>query len=84
MYLTDITFIEEGSSDYLHEETGDGSKGSTTNLINFGKRRMVARSTREVQLYQDQPYCLEVVPDIEVRWLCKRSRQGLQLRYKTT
>jgi hypothetical protein len=65
MYLTDITFIEQGSSDFLKAEGADGGS-VTTELINFGKRRLVARSTREIQLYQDQPYCLEVEPTIEV------------------
>lgn len=65
MYLTDITFIEQGSSDFLKAEGPDGGS-VVTELINFGKRRLVARSTREIQLYQDQPYCLEVEPRIEV------------------
>jgi len=68
MYLTDITFIEEGSSDFLFEVgTENQSKPQELkHMINFGKRRLVARTTRQIQLYQNQPYCLDVQPDVKV------------------
>lgn len=63
MYLTDITFIEHGSSDFLTKDggLGDGkaAEEQLSDLINFGKRRLMARTTRQIQLYQNQPYCLQ-------------------------
>lgn len=68
MYLTDITFIEEGSSDFLLNGgiEGKGEPQELSQLINFGKRRLVARTTRQIQLYQNQPYCLAPEPAIQV------------------
>lgn len=43
MYLTDITFIEEGSPDNLQTEWG-------TSLINFGKRYDCKRAPPECSL----------------------------------
>eukprot|EP00045_Choanoeca_perplexa_P007005 m.61483 g.61483 ORF g.61483 m.61483 type:complete len:1121 (-) comp13883_c0_seq1:104-3466(-) len=57
MYLTDITFIEEGSPDFITVED--------VNLINFGKRRMVAKTTGQIQEYQDQPYQLVETAEIQ-------------------
>jgi len=52
MYLTDLTFIEEGNPDMIGE------------LINFDKRRRVAVVIKEIQGYQQDPYCLKEVPII--------------------
>eukprot|EP00004_Rigifila_ramosa_P020208 TRINITY_DN5232_c0_g1_i1.p1 TRINITY_DN5232_c0_g1~~TRINITY_DN5232_c0_g1_i1.p1 ORF type:complete len:1294 (+),score=320.90 TRINITY_DN5232_c0_g1_i1:317-3883(+) len=52
VFLSDLTFIEDGSRDTVHN-----------GLINFEKRSMVANVIKELQLYQ-QPYNLEVVPQL--------------------
>jgi son of sevenless-like protein len=53
MYLTDLTFIEDGNPDKL----ADG-------LINFAKRRRIATVILEIQQYQHTPYALQPVPAI--------------------
>lgn len=53
MYLTDLTFIEDGNPDMLQG-----------GLINFAKRRRIAGVIREIQQYQNAPYHLEVVKPI--------------------
>eukprot|EP01088_Endostelium_zonatum_P008719 TRINITY_DN21878_c0_g1_i1.p1 TRINITY_DN21878_c0_g1~~TRINITY_DN21878_c0_g1_i1.p1 ORF type:complete len:694 (+),score=167.19 TRINITY_DN21878_c0_g1_i1:80-2161(+) len=52
VYLTDLTFIEDGTSDKIGE------------LINFDKRRKVAAVVLEIQRYQQTPYNLEVVDTV--------------------
>jgi hypothetical protein len=53
MYLTDLTFIEEGNKDFYG------------NLINFRKRRQTSETIRKVQQYQQTPYNLELVEFIQ-------------------
>lgn len=53
MYLTDLTFIEDGNPDKL----ADG-------LINFAKRRRIAAVILEIQQYQQTPYALQPIPAI--------------------
>ena len=48
MYLTDLTFIEDGNKDNL----SDGH-------INFKKRQLLAEVISEILVYQNTPYCLE-------------------------
>ncbi|XP_004349414.2 guanine nucleotide exchange factor [Capsaspora owczarzaki ATCC 30864] len=55
MYLTDLTFIEDGTTDYL-PTANDAIK-----LINFTKRRRVASVIAEIALHQNLPYNLAVV-----------------------
>ena len=67
MYLSDITFIEEGSSDVLPLDPGVDPKVQTpelSGLINFGKRRLVAKTTGDIQQLQSKPYALGVEPEI--------------------
>jgi len=52
MFLTDLTFIEDGNPD--HYTTPSGTK-----LINFKKREMVYKVLQEVQVYQSQSYPLQ-------------------------
>jgi len=59
VYLTDLTFIEEGNKDFIN--------GS---LINFDKRRKIAQVIMEIQQYQATPYCLQEVPALR-EFLCK-------------
>jgi len=44
VYLSDLTFTEDGNSDKLEH------------LINFGKRRLVYRVIEELRQYQVTPY----------------------------
>lgn len=53
MYLTDLSFIEEGTPDYTEE-----------NLINFSKMRMIAHVIREIRLFQQTPYRIEHHPRV--------------------
>ena len=62
MYLSDLTFIEEGNSNTL---SPDASLGMEEEIVNFGKRRMVSMVIRELQQYQHTPYALQVVPAIQ-------------------
>lgn len=49
MYLTDLTFIEEGNPDMIGA------------LINFDKRRRIASVIKDIQQYQQEIYCLTIV-----------------------
>jgi len=53
MYLTDLTFIEDGNPDKLGE------------LHNFSKRNFVSNVIQEIQQYQQAPYILKDVPAIQ-------------------
>lgn len=52
MYLTDLTFIEEGNPDYIN------------GLINFGKRKLVYTVISSVKQYQQAAYNLQPVYQI--------------------
>lgn len=56
VYLTDLTFIEDGNPDRLK---------LNENLINFSKQSKTADVIREIQQYQNQPYCLQPVPELQ-------------------
>ncbi|CAG8458526.1 111_t:CDS:2 [Ambispora gerdemannii] len=57
VYLTDLTFIEDGNPDTL-------KKGRA--LINFSKRMKTAEVIREIQQYQSVPYFLKAVQEIQI------------------
>ncbi|KAI7893884.1 ras guanine nucleotide exchange factor domain-containing protein [Mucor mucedo] len=56
IYLQDLTFIEDGNSNYLKK---------TNSLINFAKRMKTAEVIRDLQQYQSTHYMLTAVPDIQ-------------------
>jgi len=55
VYLTTLTFIQDGSPDVLKD----------TNLINFAKRTKVAEVMREIKTFQSKTYNLTPVPQIQ-------------------
>ncbi|KAL8822835.1 MAG: hypothetical protein Q9191_006437, partial [Dirinaria sp. TL-2023a] len=55
VYLTDLTFIEDGISSVIKR----------TNLINFAKRAKTADVIRDIQDYQNVPYPLKPVMDLQ-------------------
>ncbi|GAB5585161.1 hypothetical protein Unana1_00061 [Umbelopsis nana] len=56
IYLQDLTFIEDGNSNFLKK---------SKHLINFSKRMKTAEVIREIQQYQSAPYALEPVKEIQ-------------------
>ncbi|KAI9260692.1 ras guanine nucleotide exchange factor domain-containing protein [Phascolomyces articulosus] len=56
IYLQDLTFIEDGNSNFLKK---------SNHLINFAKRMKTAEVIRELQQYQSTPYLLQAVPDMQ-------------------
>jgi hypothetical protein len=55
VYLTDLTFIEDGNTNVLKKNN---------QLINFSKQTKTAEVIREIQQYQNQPYNLNPVKEI--------------------
>ncbi|XP_014244538.1 ras-specific guanine nucleotide-releasing factor 2-like isoform X2 [Cimex lectularius] len=53
MYLTDLSFIEEGTPNF----TEDG-------LLNFSKMRMIAHVIREIRRFQQTPYKIELITKV--------------------
>ncbi|XP_014483395.1 PREDICTED: ras-specific guanine nucleotide-releasing factor 2-like isoform X5 [Dinoponera quadriceps] len=53
LYLTDLSFIEEGTPNL----TEDG-------LLNFSKMRMIAHVIREIRHFQQTPYKIELIPKV--------------------
>jgi len=56
VYLTDLTFIEDGNKDYV----------LGTDLINFSKRRKVAAVITEIQQYQQLWFKFQEIPELMV------------------
>uniref|UniRef100_F1KUD9 Son of sevenless 2 n=1 Tax=Ascaris suum TaxID=6253 RepID=F1KUD9_ASCSU len=78
-YLSKIFFYEEGNSTFVqnnneelsHEQmSGDGNSGVNSNasnrkiLVSFVKCRRIAAIISDIQMYQNQPYALQVEPSI--------------------
>ena len=55
MYLTDLTFIEDGIPSVIKKSA----------LINFAKRAKTAEVIRDIQQYQNVPYPLQPVPELQ-------------------
>ncbi|KAJ3249779.1 hypothetical protein HK104_007561 [Borealophlyctis nickersoniae] len=73
-YLTDLTFIEDGNPDEIRVNpngtVANSSQPEDPNvtpikLINFSKRMKTAEVIREVQQYQNVPYALTPVPELQ-------------------
>lgn len=57
IYLQDLTFIEDGNSDYL--------KRNTVSLINFAKQQKSAEVIREIKQFQSPQYAFHRVPELQ-------------------
>jgi son of sevenless-like protein len=55
VYLTDLTFIEDGIPSIIKKSS----------LINFAKRAKTAEVIRDIQQYQNVPYPLQGVPELQ-------------------
>lgn len=55
VYLTDLTFIEDGIPSIIKK----------TDLINFAKRAKTADVIRDIQQYQNAPYPLQPVAELQ-------------------
>jgi len=53
VFLTDLTFIDDGNPDILN------------NKLNFIKRRKLAMLIRDIQTYQQTPYELQDVQELQ-------------------
>jgi len=67
VYLTDLTFIEDGNPNRLK---------NNEKLINFSKQSTTADVIREIQQYQNQAYCLQ--PVSEIQFFLKESLQNIE------
>lgn len=56
VYLTDLTFIEDGTKDTLN---------GRDDMIHFEKRRKVSVVIRDIQQYQQSPYHFNEEPTIK-------------------
>lgn len=56
LYLTDLTFLNDGNKDFLDEEK---------RFVNFQKMTKIGRVVRNITTYQQQPYCLSPVEFIQ-------------------
>ncbi|KAI1154971.1 ras guanine nucleotide exchange factor domain-containing protein [Nemania diffusa] len=66
VYLTDLTFIEDGIPSIMKK----------TNMINFAKRAKTAEVIRDIQQYQNAPYSLQPVPELQDYILSNMSAAG--------
>lgn len=56
LYLTDLTFLNDGNPDFLDENK---------KMINFSKLTKIAGVLRNISIYQQDSYCLETVEVIQ-------------------
>eukprot|EP00004_Rigifila_ramosa_P000430 TRINITY_DN1045_c0_g1_i6.p1 TRINITY_DN1045_c0_g1~~TRINITY_DN1045_c0_g1_i6.p1 ORF type:complete len:1041 (+),score=256.98 TRINITY_DN1045_c0_g1_i6:81-3125(+) len=61
VYLTDLTFCDDGNPDYL-EENG-------VSLVNVTKMRLISQTLRDIKQYQHTPYSLHPDQQIVAFWL---------------
>ncbi|ORY03599.1 ras GEF [Basidiobolus meristosporus CBS 931.73] len=68
LYLTDLTFVEDGNPDHVPNHP---------HLINIAKRAKCAEVIREIQQYQNSPYNLTTVPELQAFiWQALREPNG--------
>jgi len=65
MYLTDLTFIEEGNSNTIDKVITTDDQEQTLKLINWGKHQKYAAIIEEVRFYQQTSYNLAPCESIE-------------------
>eukprot|EP01080_Neovahlkampfia_damariscottae_P006336 gene6336-10343_t len=64
IYLTDLTFIEDGNADVInHSVTG-------RELINWKKRKLVYAVIQQIQQYQDKPF--DILPVYQIQQCIER------------
>ncbi|KAG4304720.1 hypothetical protein PORY_001773 [Pneumocystis oryctolagi] len=69
VYLTDLTFIEDGNPNMIK---------NSKDLINFSKRIKTAEVIREIQQYQSVSYSFQIVPEIQTYLLqCLKGMDNL-------
>jgi len=73
VYLTDLTFIEDGNKNFLTIKSG------RTDLINLEKMRMQALLILDIMLYQQTPYNFEKVAPIH-DFFANYGKAGAMLR----
>eukprot|EP01102_Stenamoeba_stenopodia_P020851 TRINITY_DN826_c0_g8_i3.p1 TRINITY_DN826_c0_g8~~TRINITY_DN826_c0_g8_i3.p1 ORF type:complete len:865 (+),score=193.10 TRINITY_DN826_c0_g8_i3:912-3506(+) len=54
IYLRDVTFIDEGNSDYVEDD-----------LVNFVKLEMISNIVQEIESYQKSPFEIEPLPVLQ-------------------
>lgn len=71
LYLTDLTFVEDGNKDYIqHSKTGKL-------LINWSKRKLVYTTIHQIQLYQNTPY--NIIPILQIQELIEKKFETVQI-----
>ena len=65
VYLTDLVFIEDGIASVV----------KNSELINFTKRTKTAEVIRDIQAYQNAPYTLNPVPELQ-NWILENMRNA--------
>jgi len=71
MFLTDLTFIDQGNPDKIQVDIVEGGQHS---LINFVKLRRTAIVIKQIQLFQQTGYSLEPVSQIREYVLTRKQK----------